>query len=233
MKTFVSNASDWAAASRRAWVPIGLATLSASTQASVFYSNFPDLILGPDPDPFFPDNLTGHVLFNFAVPSITAALGFGATVSFTAWDNIQKKGKSDPSRRQFVGNGGISATLLTAGTPVDASTGWIGGTLLDADLVDVFTGVRVETSPGSGSYRYGWIHFSTGPSAGDEFDATTITLFDAAFETTPDTAITTASIPEAPASVALGFLGLAGGVEAFRRLRARRSAQRSATVAGA
>lgn len=226
MQTTSTNSASPSAGVLRAWVPLGLATLSASTQAGVYYSNFPDLVIGPDPDPSTFDGLSvnGNVLFNFAVPSITAAPGFGGlgVTRFTAFDNVQKKGKSFRSERTFIGNGFVSLNLLTAGTLIDASTPWAFGVALADSLSDVFTGVRVETSPGSGSYRYGWIRFSTGPSAGSPFEATTITLKDAAFETTPNTAITIGSVPEASGWAALGFLGLTGGVEAFRRLRARR-----------
>jgi len=125
MQTTATNSASPSAGVLRAWVPLGLATLSASTQAGVYYSNFPDLVIGPDPDPntFDGFSVSGNVLFNFAVPSITVASGPGGLgrTRFTAFDNVQKKGKSFRSERNFIGNGFVSLNLLTAGTLIDAS----------------------------------------------------------------------------------------------------------------
>jgi len=223
---------------QNAVVGMGMAALGATSHANVFYVNFPDVTIGPDTSFDIYTGLFGSVSFDFSTPAITAQQGPGATANFWPYDAKGERGKSAPSVRQSAGGGtSMAFGLIPVGTTIDGSLIWNSGSpiLVAGDLVNAYTGIRVETSPGE--FHYGWIRFHTGPGVtqplpffndgpvpgptpGSDGLASTITLVDAAFETEPNTGIQ--AVPEVPGGGAIAFLGLAGGAAAFRRYRARK-----------
>ena len=100
---------------------------------------------------------------------------------------------------------------------MDSSTPTHFNNLFGSNLSNVFAGVKLDA--GGGDYVYGWVRFSTGPDSGEPGGGpSTVTIFDAAFESTVNQGITTGAVPE-PSTIAL--LSLAGGAMAFRHCRRR------------
>lgn len=118
--------------------------------------------------------------------NVAAALSAGSAIS------------SSPAPNQW---GSTSSTKLM--TEFDATTGAaLAGDWGNANRK--FIGGRIETTPGSGQFNYGWIRIST-PSS----DAGSVTVHDWAYESTVGQSIVAGAIPGGGA-MALFSLGAAG-----------------------
>ena len=126
---------------------------------------------------------------------VAAALSAGAAIS------------SSPTPNQW---GATSQTKLM--TEFDQTT----GAALAGDWGNVsskYIGGRIETTPGSNQFNYGWIRIST-PS----FDTGSVTVHDWAYETTAGQSILAGQISAIPGGGAMALLSLgASGLGRWRR----------------
>jgi hypothetical protein len=131
--------------------------------------------------------------------NIAAALSAGAAIS------------ASPASNQW---GGTNAAKLM--TEFDATT----GAALAGDWGNVnskYIGGRIETTPGSNQFNYGWIRIST-PSS----DAGAVTVHDWAYETTVGQSILAGQISAIPGGGAMALFSL--GAAGLGRWRKRKQA---------
>lgn len=224
MKTPSESASPLTTRRLKPSLALGAAALSASAaQGGIVYNNFADLTAGPDliPDFLNPNDLDGYLGFNLALQtpssiSVSPNNVGGLQFVFRALDNFSKKGKFAVAATSFASNDASSRAsngLLTAGTTMSSSTSVTTFLLPGANLSNVYLGLKIDA--GGGNFNYGWVRFSTGPDS-PPFGPTSITVLDAAYETTQNAGILVGAVPE-PSTAAL--LTLAGGAVALRRRR--------------
>ena len=89
----------------------------------------------------------------------------------------------------------------------DGDTGNVTGDWSATGTTDGYVGIELALGGGT---SYGWLHFIDNPSA------SSVTLVDWAYESTPNLGIETQVVPE-PSVCALGALGLAGLLASRRR----------------
>jgi MYXO-CTERM domain-containing protein len=89
----------------------------------------------------------------------------------------------------------------------DGDTGNVTGDWSDTATTDGYVGIELALGGGT---SYGWLHFIDDPSA------SSLTLVDWAYESTPNLGIEASVVPE-PSVCALGALGLAGLLASRRR----------------
>jgi hypothetical protein len=89
----------------------------------------------------------------------------------------------------------------------DGDTGNVTGEWSNSATTDGYVGIELALGGGT---SYGWLHFIDNPSA------SSLTLVDWAYQSTPNVGIETQVVPE-PTVCALGALGLAGLLASRRR----------------
>jgi hypothetical protein len=181
--------------------------------AAIVYTDIPDVtILRGDPSVSFNIDAFGYNDFSVLNTSGGGPYGVG-TVQFRGLTGYGATDLSNAAKGStYYVRSFDAGDLIGPDNPNAQETGSVGvvslGTFVDPNKYGglKFTG-------GDGMIHYGWVRFQTNTSSSSTTDRT-VTVFDFAYETAPDTSIEAGAVPE-PAS--LGLLAIGAGALAFRR----------------